>query len=65
MVTQMKHLLSLLEYNESEFVKLLQLAEKIKADWVKGKGQTYYLERFWDLSLKSPHFEPELVLKLR
>ena len=37
MVTQMKHLLSLLEYNESEFVKLLELAEKIKADWVKGK----------------------------
>ena len=33
----MKHLLSLLEYNESEFVKLLELAEKIKGDWVKGK----------------------------
>jgi len=37
MVTQMKHLLSLLEYNESEFVKVLELAEKIKADWAKGK----------------------------
>jgi len=33
----MKHLLSLLEYNESEFVKVLELAEKIKADWAKGK----------------------------
>jgi ornithine carbamoyltransferase len=37
MVTQMKHLLSLLEYNESEFVKVLELAEKIKSDWTKGK----------------------------
>ena len=37
MVTQMKHLLSLLEYNESEFVKVLELAEKVKADWIKGK----------------------------
>lgn len=37
MVTQMKHLLSLLEYNESEFVKVLELAEKIKSDWIKGK----------------------------
>lgn len=33
----MKHLLSLLEYNESEFVKVLELAEKVKADWIKGK----------------------------
>ncbi|NBR06819.1 MAG: ornithine carbamoyltransferase [Planctomycetes bacterium] len=33
----MKHLLSLLEYNESEFVKVLDLAEKTKADWAKGK----------------------------
>ena len=37
MVTQMKHLLSLLEYNESAFVKVLELAEKIKSDWTKGK----------------------------
>lgn len=54
MVTQMKHLLSLLEYNESEFVKVLELAEKIKTDLIKGKRPEFLPRKVLGLIFEKP-----------
>lgn len=54
MVKKMKHLLSLLEYSESEFIKLLELAEKIKADWAKGKRSEFLPRKILGLVFEKP-----------